>query len=208
MDIDNLNNINSLTNINCLDEEDLDPIKLEELKYLSQEYGLDQHGTKITLCKNIQSYLKAIETPNSENLNKTNILMIHNIYDLIRVLRIDDLKELHTLSYDDIIFLWETTQNEIDNIDLNADLEKIREIYISADELDLKVVILIEVLSKLFCECIASKQKYGKKKISICKKTILNRVNVNASNYICDSNNNVLLPKFGSRDILHHFDKK
>jgi hypothetical protein len=208
MDIYNLNNINSLTNINCLDEEDLDPIKLEELKYLSQEYGLDQHGTKITLCKNIQSYLKAIETPNSENLNKTNILMIHNIYDLIRVLRIDDLKELHTLSYDDIIFLWETTQNEIDNIDLNADLEKIREIYISADELDLKVVILIEVLSKLFCECIASKQKYGKKKISICKQTILNRVNVNASNYICDSNNNVLLPKFGSRDILHHFDKK
>ena len=208
MDIDNLNNINTLSNINCLNEDDLDPIKLEDLKYRSQEYGLDQHGTKITLCKNIQSYLKAIETPNSENLNKTNILMIHNIYDLIRVLKIDDLKELHTLSDDDIDFLWQTAQKEIDNIDLNADLEKIRQIYISADELDLKVVILIEVLSRLFCECIASKKKYGKKKISMCKKTILNRVNVNASNYICDSNNSVLLPKFGSRDILHHYDRK
>jgi len=200
--------ITNLYDIDCLQEKQLDPVKLDDLKHISQEYGLDQHGTKITLCKNIQSYLKAIKTTTSQNLDKKNILMIHNIYDLIRVLKVDDLKELHTLSHDDINFLWETVQNEIDEIDVNADLQKIRQIYTSADEFDLKVVILIEILSNLFCKCIASKSKYGKKKTGICKKTILNRINVNVSNYLCDGDNSILLPKFGNRSILQHYTKK
>jgi hypothetical protein len=200
--------INNYYNINCLKEEELDEIKLDELKHLSQEYGLDQHGTKITLCQNIQSYLKAIQTPTSQNLDKNNILMIHNIYDFIRVLDINDLKEIHSLSIDDIEFLWTTIQMELDNLDLNADLDKIRSIYPSANEIDLKVIIIIDTLSKLFCDCIRSKSKYGKKKVEICKKTILNRLNVNVSNYVCDKNNSILLPKFGNRNILNPYSKK
>ena len=200
--------INNLYNINCLKEEELDEIKLEELKHLSQEYGLDQHGTKITLCKNIQSYLQAIQAPTSQNLDKNNILMIHNIYDFIRVLNVDNLKEIHTLSNDDIDFLWKTVQIELEHLDLNADLEKIRDIYPLSDEIDLKAVVLIDILSKLFCDCITSKSKYGKKKIGICKKTILNRLNVNAPNYVCDKNNKILLPKFGNRSILQKYSNK
>jgi hypothetical protein len=200
--------INKFYNIDCLDETQLDDIKLEELKHISQEYGLDQHGTKITLCKNINSYLQAIQAPTSQNLDKNNILMIHNIYDFIRVLNITDLKELHTLSLDDIEFLWETVQKELEHVDLNTDLDNIRDMYPQSDEIDLKVVILIEVLSKLFCDCLISKRKYGKKKIGICKKTILNRINVNASNYVCDNSNAILLPKFGNRTILQKYIKK
>ena len=200
--------INNLYNINCLKEEELDEIKLEELKHLSQEYGLDQHGTKITLCKNIQSYLQAIQAPTSQNLDKNNILMIHNIYDFIRVLNVDNLKEIHILSNDDIDFLWKTVQIELEHLDLNADLEKIRDIYPLSDEIDLKAVVLIDILSKLFCYCITSKSKYGKKKIGICKKTILNRLNVNAPNYVCDKNNNILLSKFGNRSILQKYSNK
>ena len=48
----------------------------------------------------------------------------------------------------------------------------------------------------------------GKKKIAICKKTVLNRYNVNASNYTCDKNNSILLPKFGNRSILSKFTQK
>lgn len=200
--------INNYYTINCLNEDELDEIKLDELKHISQEYGLDQHGTKITLCKNIQSYLKAIQTDTSLNLDKKNLIMIHNIYDFIRVLNINDLKEIHSLSIDDIEFLWDTCQKELENLDLNADLDKIRSIYPLSNEIDLKVVILIEILSKMFCDCILSKSKYGKKKVGICKKTILNRLNVNVSNYVCDKNNSVLLPKFGNRNILQPYSKK
>jgi hypothetical protein len=200
--------INNFYNIDCLDEKQLDEIKLEELKHVSQAYGLDQHGTKITLCKNIHSYLQAIQTSTSQNLDKNNILMIHNIYDFIRVLNLDDLKELHTLSLDDIEFLWETVQKELEHLDLNTDLDKIRDVYPLSDEIDLKVVILIDVLSKLFCDCLKSKSKYGKKKLGICKKTILNRYNVNASNYLCDNSDTILLPKFGNRTILQKYIKK
>jgi hypothetical protein len=200
--------INNYYNINCLKEEELDEIKLDELKHLSQEYGLDQHGTKITLCQNIQSYLKAIQAPTSQNLDKNNILMIHNIYDFIRVLDINDLQEIHSLSTDDIDFLWTTIQMELANLDLNADLDKIRSSYPSANEIDLKVIIIIDTLSKLFCDCIRSKSKYGKKKVGICKKTILNRLNVNVSNYVCDKNNSILLPKFGNRNILNPYSNK
>ena len=200
--------INNYYTINCLKEDELDEIKLDELKHISQEYGLDQHGTKITLCKNIQSYLKAIQTETSQNLDKNNIVMIHNIYDFIRVLDINDLNDIHSLSIDDIDFLWTTIQIELDNLDLNADLDKIRSIYPSANEINLKVIIIIDTLSKLFCECITAKSKYGKKKIGICKKTILNRLNVNVSNYVCDKNNSILLPKFGNRNILQPYSKK
>jgi len=200
--------INKLYNINCLNEEELDDIKLEYLKHISQEYGLDQHGTKITLCNNIKSYLRAIETPTSQNLDKNNILIIHNIYDFIRVLNINDFKELHTLSEDDIQFLWNTINIEMHDINLSDNLEKIKPIYQSANEIDLKVIVLIEVLSNLYCNCIISKSKYGKKKIAICKKTVLNRYNVNASNYTCDKNNSILLPKFGNRSILSKFTQK
>ena len=134
--------------------------------------------------------------------------MIHNIYDFIRVLDINDLQEIHSLSTDDIDFLWTTIQMELDNLDLNADLDKIRSSYPSANEIDLKVIIIIDTLSKLFCDCIRSKSKYGKKKVGICKKTILNRLNVNVSNYVCDKNNSILLPKFGNRNILNPYSKK
>lgn len=200
--------ISNLYNIDCHNENELDEIKLDELKHINQEYGLDQHGTKITLCKNIQSYLKAIQTSTSQNLDKNNVVMIHNIYDFIRVLNIDDLKELYTLNVEDVNFLWTTIQIEIEDIDLNEDLNKIRSSYPSADEIDLKVIILINTLSKLFCDCITSKSKYGKKKVGICKKTILNRVNVNVSNYMCNKNSNILLSKFGTRNILHKYTQK
>jgi hypothetical protein len=200
--------INNLYNINCRNEDELDEIKLEELKHISQDYGLDQHGTKITLCKNIQSYLKAIQTTTSQNLDKNNIVMIHNIYDFIRVLNIDDLKEIHTLSDEDIDFLWTTIQNELSNLDINADLDKIKQLYPLANDIDLKVVILIDILSRMFCDCIKSKSKYGKKKVSICKKTVLNRHNVNVSNFVCDKNNTVLLSKFGDREILQKYTQK
>lgn len=199
--------INKLYNIDCLNEEELDNIKLEELKNISQEYGLNQHGTKITLCKNVQSYLKAIETPTSQNLDKNNILFIHNIYDFIRVLNINDFKDLHTLSKDDIEFLWNTLENEIEDNNLNSDLLKVKDKYHSVDEIDLKTIIIIDLLSKLYCDCILSKKKYGKKKVGICKKTVLNRYDINTSNYICDNNNNLLLPKFGDRIILNKYSK-
>ena len=196
-----------LSKINCNDEEQLDMILLDELKHQSRLYGLDQHGTKITLCKNINSYLNAIKSNESELLTSSNIDMIHSIYDLIRVLKIDDLKELHNLDEDEIDFLWETIKTE-ENIDLDSDLYKILPIYKTSNIFDLKVVILIESLSKLFCKCIKNKSKYGKEKGNICRKTILKRRHVNSSKYACDENNNILLPKFGSKEVLYYINKK
>lgn len=196
-----------LSNIKCNDEEQLDKILLEELKHQSRLYGLDQHGTKITLCKNINSYLNAIKSNESELLNSSNIDMIHSIYDLIRVLKIDDLNELHNLDEDEIDFLWETIKTE-ENIDLDSDLDKIKTVYKTSNILDLKIVILIDILSKLFCKCIKSKSKYGKEKGNICRKTILKRRHINSSKYSCDGNNNILLPKFGSKEVLYYTNKK
>ena len=98
----------NISAIQCENSKDLNKYSANNLKKICRQYKLNDHGTKITLCNRIKNYLQNITGKNY--LNIKNITKIHSIYDLVRVLDIDDLSQLHDLDMYEVEFLFNELQ--------------------------------------------------------------------------------------------------
>lgn len=188
----------NIENIDCINSDSLKKLTLSELKKISHIYGLSSSGNKMTLCKNIQHYIniitigaKGVYTPKNKN-------QIKSIDDLINILDIEDLNDLHTLSETDIDFLFDRLNKEEPQLKLDKQLQA---------NPDLKIKLLVDTLANKFCECIHNLNqqnllKYKTKTIiPQCQRAIFKNNKLKISKFICDPTP-TLLPKYGSRVVL------
>jgi len=189
--------------IDCLDKAQLDQFSLKDLKHLCRLYGLDHHGTKIALCEKIQTRLKSIESTDGLTLNSTNLTKIKNIYDLVRVLKIDNLEEVYELDTYEIEFLFMEFRRA--NPNLEKHVQHLLSIYPNSSDNDIKSLAIIDELSKMLCSCVREKsEKYGRARAErLCKRSVLRNRDIYSYQFNCENGAQVLLPKFGSRKVLY-----
>lgn len=197
----------NISSINCKNPDELNPIDLNDLKKKCREYGLNDHGTKITLCRRIQSYLENISGPNDNYLDITNIKKIHSIYDLVSVLKIEDLSEIHDLDEFEVEFLFNEISKEYPDI-INELIERIKE-YPPIDETtgdtDVKMLLIIDYLGHMMCNCIKThKKEFRKRAPDVCGRSIFKNRDLKISQYKCDRNSATILPKFGSVKVISY----
>lgn len=199
----------NISNINCENPKELKKIELNDLKHICRQYGLNDHGTKISLCSRIQSYLKNITGTKDTYLDINNIKKIHSIYDLVAVLKIDDLSEIHDLDEYEVEFLFNEIKKKYPEIE--NDMDKLIKKYpvkdIERGDIDVKMLIITDYLGRMICQCIDKYQpKLGIKSNDICQRSIIKNRDLKISQYKCDSKSATILPKFGSRKVIGYED--
>jgi hypothetical protein len=180
----------------CFSKNTMKDIKIDDLRSLCYKYGLNKHGTKSELCVRIKSYLTAISNSN-ETLTINNIKNIKNMDDFIKLLSIKNIDEIHNLSATDINFLW----INLDKNSLKVLYDNYKSKYTNYSDIDIKILSLVDFLSKQFCECYNNNT--NEDRINQCKNSVLDNKNVRVSKFSCNSDNSgILLPKFGKKLIL------
>jgi hypothetical protein len=197
----------NISRIQCDNSEHLNKYSANNLKKICRQYELNDHGTKITLCNRIKNYLKNITGKHYLNIN--NITKIHSIYDLVRILDIDDLSQLHDLDMYEVEFLFNELQQEFPGMD--KEMKKLIKQYHQKDvkrsDIDVKMLLISHYLGKMICECTKKYEPiYGTKTGEICERTVFRNKNVRVDQYKCDKKSATILPKFGSTKIIGYVD--
>jgi hypothetical protein len=199
----------NISSIHCKNPIELDTFDVNDLKKKCREYGLNDHGTKITLCKRIQSYLENINAPNDNDLNINNIKKINTIYDLVSVLKIQDLSQIHDLDIFDVEFLFNEISKEYPDILTDMDI-LIKKYPVNDDErgdIDVKMLLITDYLGQIMCNCIKNnKKEFRKRAPDVCNRSIFRNRNLKISQYKCSKNKATILPKFGEKLVISYQD--
>jgi hypothetical protein len=199
----------NISSINCRNPQELDTFDLNDLKTKCREYGLNDHGTKITLCKRIQSYLENTTYPNDNNLDINNIKKINTIYDLVSVLKIEDLSQIHDLDMFEIEFLFNEISKEYPQIisQMERLVQKYPIIDVERGDIDVKMLLITDYLGQIMCNCIkTNKKEFRKRAPDVCKRSIFRNRNLKISQYKCSKNTATILPKFGEKTVITYDD--
>ena len=199
----------NINTIQCENPEHLNKYSANNLKKMCRQYELNDHGTKITLCNRIRNYLQNITGKNDTHLNINNITKIHSIYDLVRVLHIDDLSQLHDLDMFEVEFLFNELLQEFPKMD--KEMKKLIKQHQRKDDergdIDVKMLLISHYLGKMICDCTTKYEPtYGKKTGEICERSVFRNRNVRVNQYKCDKKGATILPKFGSTKIIRYVD--
>jgi len=199
----------NISSIHCKNPEELDTIDLNELKKKCREYGLNDHGTKITLCKRIQIYLENITTSDDIYLDINNIKKINTIYDLVSVLKLKDLSQIHDLDIFEVEFLFNEISKEYPQIldEMKTLIQKYPPINEDRGDVDTKMLLITDYLGKIMCNCIKNnKKEFRKRAPDVCKRSIFRNRNLKISQYKCSKNKATILPKFGENKVITYDD--
>jgi hypothetical protein len=199
----------NISSINCKNQEELDTFDLNDLKKKCREYGLNDHGTKITLCQRIQSYLQNITASNDNYLDVNNIKKINTIYDLVSVLKLEDLSQIHDLDMFEVEFLFNEISKEYPQIidEMTTLIKKYPPIDQERGDIDTKMLLITDYLGKIMCDCIKkNKKEFRKRAPDVCKRSIFRNRNLKISQYKCSKNKATILPKFGQNIVINYDD--
>jgi hypothetical protein len=190
-----------INNMLCVDKKNMKDISIADLRGLCYKYGLNKHGTKVELCTRIKSYINTISKGSVSILTTENEPKINGIGDFLNLLSVDNINEIHELGKDDIDLLWNSLNSE--GYNLVDDFNNYRQTYPKYSDSDLKIIILIDRLSKLFCDC----YRKDKDNVGQCDKSVLGNRGMRVSKFKCNDSASILLPKFGEKLILKKNNK-
>ena len=74
-------------------------------------------------------------------------------------------------------------------------------------DIDTKMLLIIDYLGRMMCQCINKYQKrLGVKAGDVCQRSVIRNRDLKISQYKCDSKSATILPKFGSRKVIEYED--
>lgn len=184
-------------------ERDSDAINKQKLRMSNKSHGKTIPSINIEQPKIIAKDPSKMEP--SLDISK-------KIDDILATLEVRDLHEVHDLSDEELDILLTSIKIESKSKDTLMDL-----VYKNAEKngvrpktmefYNIKVRVLLDNLAKKICRCIPDIQYNGEgRKTGVCRSTIFQKRGIDFNTFQCIPEP-VLLPKKGSKNILHKYKK-